>query len=105
MTSIITGVMEYLNKIANLQDYVFSNVAENLEMIAYSVVSFFVPFLLAHPPLLVGIIVTAMLITAALNLRGYKLLPVILLPSLGVLTAGLIFGPLSIFLVYFMIFL
>jgi hypothetical protein len=93
--------MKYIYRLAGLQDYMFSTAAENIEMIAYSAVSFFVPFLLAHPQILVGIVVNAMLITAALNLKGYRLLPVIMLPSIGVLTAGLIFGPLSVYLIYF----
>ena len=97
--------MKYIFKLSNLQEYNYSAVYENIEMIAYSVLSFFIPFLLGHPQYLVGIIVNACLIAGALNLRGYKLLPVILLPSLGVLTAGLIFGPLSIFLVYFIPFI
>jgi len=97
--------MKYFFKLSNLQEYNYSAVFENIEMIAYSVLSFFVPFLMAHPQLLVGMIVNACLIAAALNLRGYKLLPIILLPSLGVLTAGLIFGPLSIFLIYFIPFI
>ncbi|MBW2992117.1 hypothetical protein KY345_02775 [Candidatus Woesearchaeota archaeon] len=92
--------MEYLNKIANLQDYVLGNAAEYFELIIYAGVSFFLPLLMGHPQIVVGIVVNAMLITSALNLKGYKLWPVILLPSLGVLSRGIIFGPFTIFLVY-----
>jgi len=90
----------YMSKVSNLQDYALSNVLENAELVIYSVICFFVPLLMGHPQIAVGVIVNAALITAALNLKGYKLLPVILLPSLGVLSRGLIFGPYSIFLVY-----
>lgn len=88
--------MQYLNK----QEYNFSLIQENIEMIIYSVVCFFVPFFIGHPQLLVGIIVNAALVLAALNLRSYKLLPVIMLPSLAVLSRGIIFGPFTIFLFY-----
>jgi hypothetical protein len=91
--------------LSNLQEYDFGTGSEYIEMAAYSILSFFVPFLLGHPQLLVGALVNAFLISAALNLKGYKLLPVIMMPCLGVLTAGIIFGPLSMFLVYFIPFI
>ena len=81
--------MEYLyknlSKISNLQDYVLSNFSQYVEMTIYSVVSFFIPLMIGHPQIVVGVIVNAMLITAALNLKGYKLLPVILI---GLRTVG-----------------
>ncbi|MBN2459274.1 hypothetical protein JXB28_03230 [Candidatus Woesearchaeota archaeon] len=73
---------------------------ENLQMIAYSLVSFFVTFLIGHPQLAVGIAVNAALILGATYLKGHKLLPIILLPSLGVLARGLIFGPFTMLLIY-----
>lgn len=88
--------MEYLNK----QEYNFGFLQENIEMIVYSFVCFFVPFFIGYPQWIVGIVVNAALVLAALNLRSYKLLPVIMLPSLAVLSRGLIFGPFTIFLVY-----
>ena len=60
--------IEYLNK----QEYKFGFVQENVEMVVYSVVCFFVPFFIGHPQLIVGIIVNASLVLAALNLRSYK---------------------------------
>ena len=92
--------MEYSNKIANLQDYKMGYLHENIEMVVYTVVSFFIPIVLGHPQYVVGVVVNALLIIAALNLRGYKLLPVILAPSLGALSAGLLFGKFTIFLLY-----
>jgi hypothetical protein len=88
--------MQYLNK----QGYKFGFLQENIEMVVYSFVCFFVPFLIGHPQWIVGIVVNASLVLAALNLRSYKLLPVIMLPSLAVLSRGMIFGPFTIFLVY-----
>ena len=87
--------MEYLDK----QEYNLTFLQENIELVIYSLVCFFVPFL-THSQFLTGTIVNASLILASLNLRTYKILPIILLPSLGVLSSGLIFGNLTIFLIY-----
>jgi len=82
------------------QEYALSTVRETVEMVIYAEIAFFIPFLLAHPQILVGTIVNAALVLSALNLRGAKLLPVILLPSLGVVAAGLVFSSLTPFLFY-----
>ena len=84
----------------NQQEYKLGFIQENIEMISYSAVCFFVPFLIAHPQMVVGVIVNAALVLAALNLKSYKALPIMFLPSLGVLARGAIFGPFTIFLVY-----
>ncbi|MBU0615982.1 MAG: hypothetical protein KJ601_07880 [Nanoarchaeota archaeon] len=88
--------MEYINK----TDYKLGFLQENIELLVYSALAFFVPFFAGHPQFLVGTLVNASLILAAFNLKGYKLLPVIMLPSLGVLSRGIIFGPFTMFLVY-----
>ena len=87
---------EYIKK----QEYKLGFIQENIEMVIYTTICFFVPFLMGHPQMLVGVVVNAALIISALNLRGLKLLPVIIAPSLGVLSRGLLFGPFTIFLVY-----
>jgi hypothetical protein len=92
--------MNYLAKLANLQDYAFSNSYEIIEMFIYSMIAFFVPFFIGQPQLIVGTVVNAMLIISALNLKGAKLLPVIILPSLATLSRGLVFGPFTIYLLY-----
>jgi hypothetical protein len=83
-----------------LKTPVATNSNELVEVILYSAVALLVPFSLGHPQLLVGIIVNAALVLAALNLKDYKVLPIALLPSMGVIARGLIFGPFTIFLVY-----
>lgn len=75
-------------------------IEENIQMIFFSILAFSIPFLLGHPQWVVGIIVNASLILGATYIRGYKMLPLILLPSIGVITAGLIFGTYTIFLLY-----
>jgi len=82
------------------QEYTLSTVRETAELVVYSAVCFFIPFFLAHPQILVGTIVNAALILAALNLRGAKVLPVILLPSIGVVAAGML-NPALLFMIPF----
>lgn len=71
---------------------------QNIEMIVLSVVCFMVPFVIGHPQWVVGVIVNTALVLAALNLPGNKWIPVAILPSLGVVTKGIIFGPFTPFL-------
>jgi hypothetical protein len=90
----------YVTKMYNESLFNIGLVEENIQMVFYSALAFFLPFFLGHPQYLVGIIVNAYLILGATYLKGYKLLPVILLPSIGVLTAGVIFGTYTVFLLY-----
>jgi len=92
--------MKYLTKLSHLQDYNLNNTYQNFEMILYTLVCFSIPLILGHNQLIVGIAVNAAIIAAALNLKGYKLLPIIIAPSLGAVSAGLLFGPLTIYLIY-----
>lgn len=87
-------------KTFRLQEYFIKNSYQHLEMFVYSLIGFFIPFIISHPQIVVGITVNTMLILAALNIKNYKLLPIITLPSIGVLTKGLIFGQFTIFLLY-----
>jgi hypothetical protein len=74
------------------------------EFYIFSVLSFFVPFLLSNQ-LLVGTAVNMSLIGGALYMKGRNLLPVIILPSIGVLSRGIIFGPMTFYLVYMLPFI
>lgn len=84
----------------NKQDYNIGLIQENIELIIYSMLAFLVPFTIGHPQIVVGILVNAAIVLAALNLKNYKLLPVIILPSIAVLSRGLILGPFTMFLIY-----
>ncbi|MGV8168449.1 MAG: hypothetical protein ACP5N3_00165 [Candidatus Nanoarchaeia archaeon] len=84
----------------NRTDYNLGFMQQYVELFIYSALAFLVPFTLGHPQLIVGILVNAALVLAALNLKDYKLLPVIMLPSIAVLSRGMIFGPFTIFLIY-----
>ena len=76
-----------------------------LVFIGFSILSFIVPFYLGHPQWLVGTIVNACLFSSAIFLPKKFFWPIIIFPSLGVLARGLIFGPLTPFLVYFLPFI
>jgi len=84
----------------NIKKYNYSPIYQNIEMVIFSLAGFFIPLFLGHPQILVGTIVNAALILAAIHLKGYRSLPVIIMPSLGVLCRGLIFGPFTPYLIY-----
>jgi hypothetical protein len=87
------------NSFISTYDYKLNILQENIEFIVYSIVCFFVPLLFGNQ-FAVGIVVNCMLILASLNLKNYKMVPAIIFPSLGVLTAGVVFGNFTGYLVY-----
>jgi hypothetical protein len=87
-------------EILETQSAKLTKTRELIEFLVLSAAALLVPFLLGHPQFLVGTLVNATLILAVLNLKNYKVLPILLLPSIGVLTKGLIFGPFTVLLVY-----
>ncbi|MCX6769154.1 MAG: hypothetical protein NT051_00535, partial [Candidatus Micrarchaeota archaeon] len=76
----------------NKSEFDYTHAREYAEMLLYSVIVFSLPFVLGHEQLLVGAFVNCALVLAALNLRGARLLPVIILPSIGAFLAGMVFG-------------
>ena len=95
----------YISKILNLTLFETKYKQQAIELIAYSFIAFFVPFLFGHPQLLVGTIVNATLIVSSLSLKRNFLMPIIFMPSIAVLSRGIIFGPFTIFLIYFIPFI
>jgi hypothetical protein len=67
--------------------------------------SFAIPFFLGHSQIVTGIVVNALLFYSASVNKGKFYWPIILLPSLAVLSRGVIFGPMTIFLLYFLPFI
>lgn len=67
--------------------------------------AFSLPVLLPHPQWLTGTIVNALFFLAAPRLTQKQLLPLLLLPSLGAVTQGILFGPQTVFLYYFLPFI
>jgi len=87
------------------QEYELTHAREYLETFAYALASFSIPFLFLHEQLLVGTAVNAALILAALNIRGLRILPIIVLPSVALLIGGMAFGINTSFLVRMMPFI
>lgn len=82
-----------------------SDLAQGLLFAIASILSFFVPFGLGHPQWLVGTIVNACLFLGAIYLPKRYYISLAILPSFGVLARGIIFGPFTLFLVYFLPFI
>jgi len=91
---------EYIKKVYYSNLYDIKNIEENIQLVVLSCIGFFLPFILGHPQILIGTIVNAMLILGATYLKGHKMLPLILLPSLGVMAAGILFGTYTLYLLY-----
>jgi hypothetical protein len=83
----------------NADTYVAWYAHEAIRAYAYFFVGFLVPFSLGHPQILVGTVVNATLVLAAIQFGFKQNLPLLFAPSLGVLARGLIFGPFTPFLV------
>jgi hypothetical protein len=68
------------------------------EALLYSSFCFILPFVLSHSSqqLLLGMLVNAAIIVAAARLEWKRLLPVIAFPVLGVLSAGALFGSITV---------
>jgi hypothetical protein len=83
----------------------YNLLSENLNLISYSFICFFTPFILGHNQLFTGIVVNAALVMAAHDVKGMKLFPLAILPSLGVLSRGIVFGPFTAYLVWMLPFI
>ncbi len=80
-------------------------ISENTLLVLFSLTVFFIPIVLIHVTifpnqLVIGTLVNSLLAGSALYLTFKKSLPVILLPAIGALISGIIFGPFTAFLAY-----
>lgn len=75
----------------NLTAEKVSSQKEILDMVTYSVIGFAVYFFFKNPQELLYLIASTLLVLAALNIRGAKLIPVIILPSIGALLGSYVF--------------
>jgi hypothetical protein len=73
---------------------------EFAEFLFLGFLAFLIPFLVGHPQLLVGVLVNAFLVVASLNLDAKKVMGLALLPSLGAIARGMLFGPFTFALVF-----
>lgn len=79
-------------------------ITSRLAILSY-VLSYTIPILITHPQWITGTIVNCLLFLAAFKLTKKELLPILVLPSLGAITRGLLFGPQTVFLYYFLPFI
>jgi len=86
--------------------YETSKVVDIIEFSILSAVAVLIPLLLRHPQLLVGSVVNFVLIIAGINVKGWKkIIPLVVLPSVSALAGGYLFGPFTVFLMYFVPFI
>lgn len=64
--------------------------------------AFALPFMVTHPQLAVGSAVNAMLFLAAARLPNKYLIPLAVLPSIAAVLRGVVFGPYTPFLTFFL---
>ncbi len=63
------------------------------EILFFSILCFTMPFFILHPQWAVGTIINAILFRVAITQKSLKfVLPVVILPSLGAISSGLMFG-------------
>jgi hypothetical protein len=72
--------------------------------ISLSILAFAIPLVIAGPQWLTGTIVNSFLFIFVAR-SSNKILPVVILPSIGAFLHGVIFGPLTFFLFYFLPFI
>jgi hypothetical protein len=78
---------------------------QNMEMAIYALISFSLPFLLPQSQLMLGAVVNSSLVLSAFYLKGRKVIPAIVLPSIGAVLRGMMFGPSTAFLIYMLPFI
>ena len=88
-----------------IETFSFSKVQEVIEIVIFSLLSFFIPVLIGHPQVFVGVLVNAFITRITLVSKGRRYLPVILFPALGALVRGILFGSFTMYLVYLLPFI
>jgi len=84
---------EWLYKTLESRAFRLNSNFEYVQFCALAFLSFSLPFFLGHPQLLVGSFVNAFIIISALNLGAREAFSLALLPSIGALSRGVLFGP------------
>ncbi|MEI7990566.1 MAG: hypothetical protein WCI88_16150 [Chloroflexota bacterium] len=67
--------------------------------------SFCIPLFISSPQIITGTLINCFLYLAADRLSNKDIIPIIMLPSLGAISHGILFGPQTIFLYYFIPFI
>ena len=75
-----------------------------LNLVIY-LAAFLIPFTFTQPQLITGTIVNALIFISCEKLNRKMVWPILVLPSLGAVSRGLLFGPQTFFLLYFLPFI
>lgn len=77
------------------------------QVLEYSLlaISFFIPFFISGPQLLTGTVVNSLLFLFVVQLNSKKIMPIVMLPSIGALLNGILFAKFTVFLLYFLPFI
>lgn len=97
--------METANSFLKYQIHDYDTKYQRIEIFLLSALSFLLPILIGHPQLLIGSLINMLLFRASLSMSFKKSLPIILLPSVGVLAGGLLFGGLTQQIIFFIPFI
>lgn len=82
-----------------------SAIARKVTFVGLAAFSFAIPFSLGHSQFVTGSLVNAALFCSAIFLPKKLFLPMVIFPGLAVLSRGLVFGPATPFLVFFLPFI
>ena len=101
------GIADQITGISNLKLGIFQSKARDIaEFGFYSALAYLTPIFFVHPQIFTGVLVNSMLVCSALYIKGWKkLIPLLVLPSVGILSKGFLFGSLTIYLFYMMPFI
>lgn len=77
------------------------NITININYFSLILISSLIPLMFHNFQLIVGVLVNALIIYSTYKYGVKKTLPLIIMPSIAAVASGLIFGPLSIYLLYF----
>ncbi len=71
----------------------------------YWILSFCIPLFLSSPQIITGTLINCFFFLAVDRVSKKEIIPLIILPSLGALSHGILFGPQTAFLLYFLPFI
>lgn len=99
--------LSFLDKVS----YQTNNIEQISLIIIYSMVGFFLPFVLSHSlqnpiqQIIIGSLVNMIIILSAFHLKKWEAMPLMILPTFGVLAAAKLFGVFTWKLAYMMPFI
>lgn len=72
------------------------------QTLVWYALAFFIPLIFSAPQLIIGTLINTLLFLAAPRMTKKTLIPLLVMPSLGALLHGVLFGPYTPFLLFFL---